>query len=60
MWLNQSISILRVQAFCDQTIDGGGWVLQYAYKHKGGEARTLIANRSPSTNFCSPWGSGEG
>lgn len=30
------------QAFCDQTTDGGGWMLQYAYKHKGGERKPVV------------------
>ena len=34
--------------YCDQTTDGGGWMLLYAYDHTGGENNALVDETIPT------------
>ena len=36
--------------YCDQTTDGGGWMLLYAYAHTGGENNALVDGTIPTNS----------
>ena len=36
------------EVYCDQTTDGGGWMLTWAYAHVGGENNPLVEGTIPT------------
>ena len=39
---------IKYTVFCDQVVDGGGWMLMMAYQHTGGENNELVEGNLPT------------